>query len=78
MGIGVKCVCVGNVALVSEACGFVIRIVNQHFREIDDEEKRDVDHLPEVDEGTWPEFGDDRHLAHMSGMLSRLNNLSKS
>jgi hypothetical protein len=23
----------------------------------------------EMDEGTWPEFGDDRHLAHMSGML---------
>ena len=22
-----------------------------------------------ADEGTWPEFGDDRHLAHMSGML---------
>ena len=56
----------------------IIRIVNQHFREIDDEEKRDVDHLPEVDEGPWPEFGDDSRLAHMSGMLSRLNNLSKS
>ena len=56
----------------------IIRIVNQHFREIDDEEKHSVGHLPEVDEGPWPEFGDDSRLAHMSGMLSRLNNLSKS
>jgi hypothetical protein len=23
----------------------------------------------DADEGPWPEFGDDRHLAHMSGML---------
>jgi hypothetical protein len=56
----------------------IIRIVNQHFREIDDEEKRSVGHLPDASEGTQPEFGDDRHLTHMSGMLSRLNNLSKS
>ena len=56
----------------------IIRIVDRYFRQIDDEEKRSVGHLPDASEGTQPEFGDDRHLAHMSGMLSRLNNLSKS
>jgi hypothetical protein len=30
---------------------------------------------PPHDEGQWPEFGDDRRLAHMSGMLCRLSNL---
>jgi hypothetical protein len=43
-----------------------------------EKEKRSVGHLPDAAEGTWPEFVDDRHLTHMSGMLSRLNNLSKS
>jgi hypothetical protein len=56
----------------------IIRIVNQHFTEIDDEEKRSVGHLPDVGEDPWPVFGDDSRLAHMSGMLSRLNNLSNS
>ncbi len=56
----------------------IIRIVNQHFTEIDDEEKRSVDRLPDVGEDPWPDFKDDSRLAHMSGMLSRLSNLSTS
>ena len=36
-------------------------------------EQREEEEPPE--EGTWPEFGDDRHHAQMSGMLCRLNTL---
>jgi hypothetical protein len=34
-----------------------------------EEGKEGEEEEADADEGTWPEFGDDRHLAHMSGML---------